>query len=343
MERILMEDFEQIYNQKLSWNQMKNKCVLVTGATGLIGSLLVRYMDYMNKIHGLNIRLVAIVHNAEKAYKMFPDMGIQFYETDIVEAFTLDISVDYMFHCAAITQSKQMVECPVEVFETIVMGTSNMLRFVKEHDVKSMVYVSSMEMYGQVSSRQERITEKEMGSVYLLQSRSCYPLGKQAAEQLCYDYYSEYGIPVKIARLAQTFGAGVLPGEGRVFAQFARSAREGKDIVLHTDGSSMGNYCYTADAISGLFTLLLKGVDGEAYNIANERATMTILQMAQLVAEKIAQGTIKVVLDIPKENSYGYAAPTKLRLSTDKLQGLGWKATRELEEMYSRMLEGKYI
>ena len=68
---------------------------------------------------------------------------------------------------------------------------------------------------------------------------------------MCIAYMSEYNIPVKIARLAQTFGAGILPGENRVFAQFAKSAIKGKDIVLHTKGMSEGNYCYTRDCITG--------------------------------------------------------------------------------------------
>ena len=145
-------------------------------------------------------------------------------------------------------------------------------------------------------------------------------------------------MPVKIARLAQTFGAGILPGENRVFAQFARSAIKGEDIVLHTKGLSEGNYCYTRDCVTGLLTILLKGTDAAAYNVSNPAAHTTIVEMAVLVAEKIAGGKIKVVFDIPQDNAFGYAADTKMKLNSDKLQALGWKPEVGLEEAYQRMI-----
>lgn len=164
--------------------------------------------------------------------------------------------------------------------------------------------------------------------------RSCYPLAKRMAENICYCYFREYGIPVKVARLAQTFGKGVLPGENRVFVQFAHSVLEGRDIVLHTCGSSVGNYCDIEDAIKGILTILEKGTEGEAYNVVNESNTMTIREMAEMVCRKLAADQIKVVYDIPKENVYGYAAETGLRLSGKKLESLGWKPVKGLEEMY---------
>ena len=126
--------------------------------------------------------------------------------------------------------------------------------------------------------------------------------------------------------------------ENRVFAQFARSAMQGKDIVLHTKGQSEGNYCYTRDCITGLLTILLKGTNAEAYNVSNPRTHTTIAEMANLVAEKIADGKIKVVFDIPKDNSFGYAADTRMILNSDKLQELGWKPEVGLEEAYRRMI-----
>ena len=89
---------------------------------------------------------------------------------------------------------------------------------------------------------------------------------------------------------AQTFGAGVSKDEGRVFAQFAKSAMGKTDIVLHTKGESTGNYCYTADAVMGILTVLLKGNDGEVYTIANPETTSKIKDMAQMVADTIGQG-----------------------------------------------------
>lgn len=164
------------------------------------------------------------------------------------------------------------------------------------------------------------------------------PKGKRLAECLCMSYASQYRVPVKVARLAQTFGAGVLPGENRVFAQFLRSALKGEDIVLHTKGQSVGNYCYTADAIEAILLLLVMGENGEAYTVVNEETTTAIADMADLVARYFSNGKSKVVFDIPQNNSFGYAPDTKMRLSSQKLRNLGWTPRVSLFEAYKRMI-----
>ena len=176
------------------------------------------------------------------------------------------------------------------------------------------------------------------GGVDLLSVRSCYPLGKRMAENLCYSYFQEYGVPVKIARLAQTFGRDVPPSDNRVFSQFAHAVQAGEDIVLHTEGNSMGNYCGIDDAVSGILTILEKGENGEAYNVVNEENTMTIRQMAQLTASQVAGGRIGIRFEIPADNHYGYAADTGLKLSGEKLIRLGWKPEENLTDMYQDLL-----
>lgn len=158
-------------------------------------------------------------------------------------------------------------------------------------------------------------------------------------ENLCVAYVKQYDLPISIARLSQTFGAGILQTENRVFAQFARSAIRGENIVLHTLGKSEGNYCYTRDTIKALILLAVNGKRGEAYNIANEESHTTIAQMAQMVCEKIAGNKIKVIFDIPKENTYGYAADTYMKLNTSKMKALGWQPEIGLEEAYKRMIK----
>ena len=251
----------------------------------------------------------------------------------------LNIKPDYIIHCASPTQSSYMISNPVETIDSIVIGTKNVLELAKRFNVKSMVYLSSMEVYGQIDcSDGRRVCEDELGNIDLFNVRSSYPLGKRMAENLCYSYYKEYNVPVKIARLAQTFGKGVSKDDTRVFAQFAKAVMEEKDIVLHTLGDSMGNYCDIDDAISAIMLILEKGKLGEAYNIVNESNTMTIREMAELVTNTIAQGQIKVIYDIPNENQYGYAAKTGLRLSSEKLRQLGWKSEKNMEDMYKEMI-----
>ena len=159
------------------------------------------------------------------------------------------------------------------------------------------------------------------------------------AEGLCGAYAHEYGVPVKTARLAQTFGAGIPRGENRVFAQFARSIMNGEDIVLHTDGSKAHCYCYTSDAVLGLLTVLLRGVSGEAYNISNQDTFGTIREMAEMLTEKYPQSGSRLVFDIPEDaNKFGYAPTSRMLVNSEKLQALGWKAQVNLPEMFERLM-----
>ena len=102
---------------------------------------------------------------------------------------------------------------------------------------------------------------------------------------------------------------------------------------------SEGNYCYTRDCVLGLFIILLYGENGEAYNVANPKSHTTIAEMAHMVADKISNGKIKVIYDIPKDNVFGYAEDTKMKLNSDKLQALGWTPEIGLEDAYKRMIE----
>lgn len=321
---------------------------VITGATGFIGSLLTRFLINSQEYRSGCIELIGLIRNVQKAsqiYQNYDCSHLKFITSDLLDLnadqlrnrFGIE-QIDYIFHCAANTRSKDMITYPIETANGIVIGTNHMLDIAKQYSVTSMVYLSSMEVYGTVTNCSNRIEESTLGELDILSARSCYPLGKRMAENLCYCYYKQHNVPVKIARLAQTFGPGVLPDENRIFAQFARCAMQGKDIVLHTKGDSVGNYVDSIDAVRGLFLLLTDGQNGEAYNIVNEENTMTILEMAQLVATKIAKDKIHVCFDIPVNNEYGYAAKTELRLSSKKIKKLGWVPQFGMVEMYHRII-----
>ena len=339
----LLEDLSAIASyaaeQKLSGHTL-----LVTGATGLIGSLLIKGMVAHNQQGGAPIRVVALARNPEKVAAVFAEEmaggeipHVQFVYQDISMPLPEGLACDYIIHTANSTTSKYFMTNPVEVMESIYTGTKNILEYGRMHLVKGIVYLSSMEVFGRVDTDQ-RIGEQQLGYLDIQNVRSCYSEGKRLAELMCKSYAQEYQVPVRVARLAQTFGAGVPAGENRVFAQFARSAIRGEDIVLHTMGRSTGNYCYTADVVRALLLLLNQGESGESYTVVNEETTRTIAEMAQMVAETFSQGKSKVVFDIPEGNTFGYAPDSKMRLSAKKLNDLGWQAKYGLTEMYRRML-----
>ncbi len=345
MSKILIEDLENIINDDcVDWDQLNGRTILVTGATGLVGSLLVKALAYRNQNKSAGMRILAMIRNREKADDIFgsdaEESGIQYVIGDIRDSISIDGNVDFIIHGASITQSKEMVSHPVETIFIAVDGTKNVLELAKEKQVKSMVYISSMEMYGITDPQKALITENDLGYINHLSVRSSYSEGKRCCEMICAAYCKEYGIPVKIARLAQTFGAGVSHSENRVFAQFAKHALNGEDIVLHTKGESYGNYCYTADVVRGLLCLLTKGEDAEAYTLVNEETTRQIKDMALMVADKFGDNKVQVVFDIPEDNlKFGYAPDVTMHLSGEKVRTLGWNPEVTLEDMYRRMIK----
>ncbi len=337
---VLAEDFEAVAQSDLPWEAFKGRSFVVTGATGLVGSLLVRALLYCDRVHGLGTKVYALVRSVEKAKQIFGETNApEYLVADLAkDEIAGDFACDYVIHAAAVTTSKLMVSDPVGTIRTAIDGTEKLLKLAVEKKAQAFVYISSMEVYGQPKT-DGKTAEKDLGYIDISTVRSCYPEGKRMCECLCNAYAAQYGLNVKSARLAQTFGAGILPTENRVFAQFARSAVNGENIVLHTTGESEGNYVYTADAIRAILMLLVKGESGEAYNIANEQSHTTIRNMAELVAEQIAGGAIRVVLDIPQDaSSLGYAPPVKMWLDASKMRALGWEPTVGLADAYRRMI-----
>lgn len=311
--------------------RITNKKILITGATGYIGGMLVKEFCNDNDVS-------VIIRNVSYKDKFSPKVNV--YVMDINDenaVLSIDDSYNYIIHCASPTKSVFMMTNPSITYNTITNGTENILKLAENLKVESMVYLSSMEVYG-VVDRQHRIKEEELGFVDESNPRSCYPLGKRKAEELCKKYFYEQGVPVKIARLAQTFGRGVLADDNRVFMSFAKSVLSNEDIILYTKGDSMGNYCDIEDAIEAIKLLLIKGVSGEAYNIVNEATTMTIREMAELVADKIANRSIKVRIEEKDLSVTGYAPDTGLRLSGEKICALGWSPTKDLAQIYEEVL-----
>lgn len=308
---------------------------LITGATGLIGSTLVHCLLALNR----DIEITCPVRNIDKAQKMYGSEAskINFIECDLVNylnGLSTKDCFQFIVHCASPTVGKFMTEHPVETYELAYDTTRALLKHARRTNATSMVYVSSVEYYGQ-NLDDAIITEDKQGYVDNNNPRSSYPLGKQAAEYLCAAYAHEYGVKAKVARLTQTFGAGVTADDNRVFAQFARSVITGTDIVLHTAGDSAKPYCYTTDCISAILYILLKGQNGEAYNVANQDTYISIKDMAEFLRDNFNPN---IDVRVESHPELGYAPVTKLHLSSEKLMALGWKPRYGLKEMYTKLI-----
>lgn len=336
MNIIQEQDIKEFSQNFALANSIVGSTFLVTGATGLIGSTLIHCLLDLN----IGIKVIAPIRNASKAMAMFSNdemLSMSIIECDIVKYDYNQLEdIDYIIHCAAPTASKFFVEHPVETFDIIYNGTKVLLDFANEKKVKGFVYLSSLEVYGEMLDDSKPITEDVQGYLDPLSVRSSYPMAKRAVENLCCLYAAEYGVPTKIARLTQTTGAGIAKDDNRIIAQFARLSAQSQDIILHTTGEAARPYCYTTDAISAILYILLKGKTGEAYNVANEKTYISAKEMAEYLHDEF-NPNISVRIEL--NDNMGYAPATKLPLSTKKLYSIGWRPIIDKKDIFVRLIE----
>ena len=339
-QEILNQDISDFVARCSYGEEFKNKRIAVTGATGLIGSITVKCLAALNEKYDLGMTLYCVVRNIAKANLLLDISSPSVVIVPINDFGTIETSIvsgkiDYIIHTAAPTASSYFAQKPVETYDGVVGLTRLILEKAKDLHCESFVYLSSLEVYGQILDDANFVSEETQGYVNPLSARSSYSMGKRAAECLCYAYFSEYKLPVKIARLAQTFGAGVSLDDKRVFAYIAKAAMAGEDVCLDTPGAVKHDYCYTIDAVDAILRILLFGGNGEAYNVANEQTYISVKDMAECVLNLYSpENHVKVGMG----DVSCYPPATKTKMSSDKLKKLGWHPSYDLIEMFSRLI-----
>lgn len=332
MNKIVLEEIEKHIDKELI-KKFSNSTVLITGATGLIGQTLA--YSFLILAKEMNIHLILLgrsLAKLEKCYMDFVDSNISFIENDIRDQLDCSFEVDYIIHSASMTSSSDFINHPVDVIDTSYIGTRNMLELAKKKNVKSFIYLSSMEVYG-FPTIEEPITETHSNNIDSMSIRSSYPESKRICEALCNSYHSQYNVPVKVLRLTQTFGPGILKQDNRFFGMLVRSIISNKDIVLKTKGKTRRNYLYTVDAVNAILTALYKGQNGEAYNVANESTYCSIYEMAQMATKVYENSSFKVTVNEDKSGKTGYAPDLFMALDSTKLRELGWKPFANINHM----------
>ena len=335
---IIEEDLNYIHSC-VDMKKFEGKTLMISGATGLIGKTIINSLISWNKKSSRSIKIVAVVRNEKKAKMLFGEKDYLTYVVgDITNVEFPDIDVDYIIHAASNTDSFSFGNHPINIINTAYKGTENLLKFSADKKIKRFVYLSSMEVYG-TPENDLKIYENSPSNLQTSNVRSCYPESKRMCESLCVAYEKEFGIPFQVLRLTQTFGPGVEKNDNRVFAQFANSIIENKDIVLKTEGKTKRCYLYTADAVTAIFISRLCEQKNQFFNVANESSYCSIREMADMVVEKISGNRIKVVIDIDNDNKSCYAPTLCMNLCCDKINEIGWKANYSLIDSYKRMID----
>lgn len=317
---------------------LNGKSLLITGATGLIGTQLIDTLIHWNRKGG-NVKVIAACRNKEKLAERFGEYisndQFSFIEQNALQPFPDELKADFIIPLASNTHPLAYSKYPVETMYINLKGAEHALEFARKCKA-TVLYPSTVEVYGNARGK-DVFVEDYTGNLNLSNSRSCYTESKRSCEALCQSYIAEYGVKAKTARLSRVFGPTVKSTDTKASSQFIQKAIEGKDIVLKSEGNQYFSYTYVADAASALLYIMLKGENGEAYNIANESCNVHLKDFAQTCAD--VAGT-NVIYDLPSETERkGYSVATTAILDNTKLKAIGWKPMYTFKDAVSRTIK----
>lgn len=339
--RIYREDISHVSELNLPWDKLSNKSLLISGASGMIGSMIVDVIIQKNN-EGLNSTIYTLGRNEECMKNRFSYCGsrdwLNIVKCDVMTPIFIDADrIDYVLHLASNTHPILYATNPIGTITTNLIGLNNMLEFAYTHRAVRCLFASSNEIYGENRGDVEKFREDYCGYIDSNTLRAGYPESKRCSESLCQAYITEKGLDIVIPRITRTYGPTLLSSDSKALSQFLFNAVEGKDIVLKSEGNQYYSYMYLADTVAGIFTVLLKGENGEAYNISEESSDITLKELAHIVAE---YSNVGVICDKPSvTESAGFSKTTKARLDGGKLHTLGWKAMYGINEGVRRTID----
>lgn len=329
----LTTEFKKI-DHLLANADLTQSSFLIIGATGMIGSYLVDFLMWQNQTAAAKIKIYAMGRSQERLETRFANYAtsdlFELVVGDVTEPLPLEQQVDYVIHAASNTHPRAYATDPIGTVMTSLMGTKQVLDYAVTFDSKRVIFLSTVEIYGENRGDVARFTEDYCGYIDCNTLRAGYPEGKRASESLCQAYRSKHGIDVVIPRICRTFGPTLLLNDSKAASQFLLNGARQEDIVLKSQGNQYFSYAYVGDVVAALLFLIVNGVSGEAYNIAVAEFDLHLNELAQKIAAISGQ---KVIFDLPDaEEQKGFSKASKALLDPTKLQQLGWKSLFSLDE-----------
>ena len=338
--KLYLDDIKKLCDEKLDFEKLKNSSILITGAGGLIGSFVVDVLMYLNKYKNLNCQVYAMGYSdkGKERFDEYLDNPIfNYIRHDVNNELRFKHHVDYIVHLASNTHPILYATHPISTITTNVIGTKNLLDYAANCGCKRFVFASSNEIYGENRGDVELFDEEYCGYINSNTLRAGYSESKRCGESLCQAYIEEKNLDAVIARFTRTYGPTLLKDDSKALSQFLNRALNNEDIILKSDGKQYYSYTYVYDAAYGLFTVLLNGVCGEAYNISNASSDITLRDLANIVASYVGR---KVIFEMPSETEKkGFSKVTKARLDNAKIQKIGYIPKYNIKDGIERTID----
>lgn len=331
------DDLQRLIGKDHPWKHLSGRDVLVTGASGMIGSVLTDVL--VAKASEYDFDVVAMSRSMDGLKKAFPYRSerLRLVSHDVNQPMD-GISCDTVFHCASNTHPRAYSADPIGTITTNVIGLKNLLDMASDAGDGRFVFASSVEIYGENRGDVDAFDESYCGYIDCGTTRSGYNESKRVGEALCHAYASQKGLDFVVPRLSRVYGPSVRPDDSKAMTQFLFRAVSGQDIVLKSKGTQLFSYCYVMDAVDAMLYLLFNGGSGEAYNVAGKDSDITLLSLAQRISEMAG---VDVVFDLPDEaESRGYSKATKAVLDISKIRSIGWEPSYTLDEGLARTMSG---
>lgn len=340
----IYDDILSVANSDISWDKLKNRTILITGAGGFIGYYLTTALLIRNDLYDDNIKVIALVRNKEKTERRFKSLlqrdDIKVIVQDVCSEFTFEDKADYVIHAASQASAYFFENDPVGTIDANLTGTYNILEYANKCNAVTL-FVSSLKVYGALHTGNDCIRETDIGYLDHTSYKNCYAQGKRSSETLCASFHKQYGISVKIARPSYIYGPSSL-SDDRVWAQFIANIVRNENILLKSNGAPLRSFCYVTDTATALLKILLDGEDVYPYNISTDISNTTIRGFAKAAVEAFPERNLKLSFANPKdeiEPQTSFLSATPEILDNTRLTSLGWKAQVDLTEGIRRSVK----
>ena len=325
----------------INWDLFRDKSVLITGATGLIGTFLIDLLMYRNLNYNNNISVFAVSRNKEKANIRFNDYLdsnlFNIIQSNLQNHFDFNKHIDFIIHGASNTHPILYSTEPINTILLSIQGTKTILDFASANNVKRILFLSTVEIYGENKGDIEAFNEEYCGYINCNTLRAGYTEGKRAAEALCQAFIKEKNLDIVIGRCSRVYGPTLLSDDSKAISQFIKNAVNNENIVLKSKGTQQFSYAYVADVCSALLFILLNGEKSNAYNITNSNENITLFEIAILLSEYNKKN---IIFEEPANTeAAGFSTATKALLDCEKLFKLGWQPKYSLKDGLIRTIE----